>query len=423
MSNDHTRSSRRTSRRAHRQARRRARRFGRPLSPRRVLCACVCVCVWLHGFTRRARSSPFRTIAQRGRRALLDRARLLAASRRCARSTSRCRAPTAADSMSSPCSRPRAPAPPKSCTPAPCSGRTTSRGSTAILSSAFSPCRRSVVAARAPRPTPATLRRCARDPRPPPSADPPFERGSPRGLALSRSLSLDTTPARGPVFSTSRLLVRFVTTALSLMFFVRSVFRVTTTSVATRSHGGQLDLRAFDALDDAALGELWAYWPEHTSIFVASGGQVSAAAKEKYGCSEPLFDDAETAKFYALFRKHDRNQSDAHDASELKARRRVSDGVTVIMAASVILCHCAPGGARRGVRLHLDRRSDPGVARQGLFMFTDYITSHHSMVHCIAFYCGAVLCCVALCCAVLCCCSSRSVVVSSSSHAFTHPIT
>ena len=117
-----------------------------------------------------------------------------------------------------------------------------------------------------------------------------------------------------------------------------------TTSIAAHSYGGQLDLRAFDALDDAALGELWAYWPEHTSIFVASDGQVSAAAKEKYGCSEPLFDDAETAKFYALFRKHDSNQSDTHNARELKVRRRVSDGITVMVGGE---CDTALSCTRR----------------------------------------------------------------------------
>ena len=130
-------------------------------------------------------------------------------------------------------------------------------------------------------------------------------------------------------------------------FFVRVGFRVTTTSVTARSHGGQLDLRAFDALDDAALGELAAYWPAHTSIFVASDGQVSAAAKEKYGCSEPLFDDAETAKFYALFRKHDTNQSDTLNARELKARRRVSDGITVMV------------GGERDTALSCTRRRSP----------------------------------------------------------------
>ena len=174
------------------------------------------------------------------------------------------------------------------------------------------------VAVRAAQPAPAIRRRRS-----------PFARGSPRGLALSfalsrsrslaRSLSFALTrqvPSSPPLFfSCSRLHHRFL-----LSLFVRSVFRVATTSIAAHSYGGQLDLRAFDALDDAALGELAAHWPAHTSIFVANESKVSAAAKEEYGCSEPLFDDAETAKFFALFRKYDANQSGTIDARELKVR-------------------------------------------------------------------------------------------------------
>ena len=110
-------------------------------------------------------------------------------------------------------------------------------------------------------------------------------------------------------------------------------------------YGSQLDLRAFAEVDDDCLVELASSRGFVSSIFLHPDCKVSAEVRAEWKCSEPLFDDDESAKFFKLFKTFDADSSGAIDARELtQLFEDCGQGAVVPQQVQQLIADYAPPG-------------------------------------------------------------------------------